>query len=86
MRGFGHRDVMPAGDGGLKQVVGREYGLGRPATEAEIRAYGERWAGWRGYAAFYWWYLLQQEARDRRAMRSGEVVSPERPRRISDVV
>jgi DNA-3-methyladenine glycosylase II len=66
MRAFGHRDVMPAGDGGLKQVVGREYGLGRLATEAEVRAHGERWAGWRGYAAFYWWYLLQQELRERR--------------------
>jgi DNA-3-methyladenine glycosylase II len=67
MRAYGHRDVMPAGDGGLKQVVGREYGLGRLATEAEVRALGERWAGWRGYAAFYWWYQLQQELRDRRA-------------------
>lgn len=67
MRAYGHRDVMPAGDGGLKQVVGREYGLGRLATEAEVRAHGERWAGWRGYAAFYWWYLLQQELRDRRS-------------------
>jgi DNA-3-methyladenine glycosylase II len=70
MRGFGHRDVMPAGDGGLKQIVGRAYGLGRLATEAEVRACGERWAGWRGYVAFYWWYALQQEARDRRAKRS----------------
>jgi DNA-3-methyladenine glycosylase II len=67
MRAYGHRDVMPAGDGGLKQVVGREYGLGRLATEAEVRARGERWAGWRGYAAFYWWYLLQQQLRDRRS-------------------
>lgn len=66
MRAYGHRDVMPAGDGGLKQVVGREYALGRLATEAEVRAHGARWAGWRGYAAFYWWYLLQQQLRDRR--------------------
>jgi DNA-3-methyladenine glycosylase II len=65
MRAYGHRDVMPAGDGGLKQVVGREYGYGRLATEAEVRAHGERWAGWRGYAAFYWWHLLQQERRAR---------------------
>lgn len=61
MRAYGHRDVMPAGDGGLRQVIGREYGLGRLAGEAEVRSFGERWSGWRGYAAFYWWFLLQHE-------------------------
>ena len=70
MRAYGHRDVMPAGDGGLKQIIGREYGLGRLATEAEVRALGERWAGWRAYAAFYWWFQLQQEARERRAAKA----------------
>ena len=70
MRAFGDRDIIPAGDGGLKQIIGREYGLGRLATETEVRACGERWAGWRGYAAFYWWYQLQHEARDRRAARA----------------
>ena len=65
MRAFGHRDVMPAGDGGLKQIVGREYGYGRLATEAEVRAHGEVWAGWRAYAAFYWWFLLQRERVER---------------------
>lgn len=74
MRAYGHRDVMPAGDGGLKQIVGREYGLGRLATEAEVRAHGEAWAGWRGYAAFYWWYQLQMEARDRRVARTPAAV------------
>ena len=63
MRAFGRPDVMPAGDGGLKQIIGRDYGLGRLATEAEIRALGEKWAGWRGYAAFYWWFQLQEERR-----------------------
>lgn len=67
MRAFGQRDVMPAGDGGLKQIIGRDYGYGRLATEAEIRAHGEAWAGWRGYAAFYWWHQLQQERRIRMA-------------------
>jgi DNA-3-methyladenine glycosylase II len=73
MRAFGHRDVMPAGDGGLKQIIGREYGYGRLATEAEVRAHGEAWAGWRAYAAFYWWFTLQVERRRRSAGQSAVV-------------
>ena len=66
LRGFGHPDSIPAADGGLRRIIGREYGLGRLATEQEVRAIAARWAGWRGYAAFYWWFTLQLEARERR--------------------
>ena len=62
LRGLGHADTIPAADGGLRRIIGREYGLGRLATEAEVRAIAARWAGWRGYAAFYWWFMLQLEA------------------------
>ena len=58
MRGLGHRDVIPAGDLGLRAVIGRAYGLGRTASEAEVRTLAERWAGWRSHAAFCWWYSL----------------------------
>jgi DNA-3-methyladenine glycosylase II len=58
MRGLGHRDVIPAADLGLRAAVGRAYGLERTATEAELRALAERWAGWRSHAAFCWWYTL----------------------------
>ena len=58
MRGLGHRDVIPAADLGLRTAIGRAYGLGRTATEAEVRALAERWAGWRSHAAFCWWYSL----------------------------
>ena len=58
MRGLGHRDVIPAGDLGLRAVIGRAYGLGRTASEAEVRALAEAWAGWRSHAAFCWWYSL----------------------------
>ncbi|MDP8922528.1 MAG: DNA-3-methyladenine glycosylase [Chloroflexota bacterium] len=58
LRGLGHRDVIPAADVGLKVAIGRAYGLGRQATEAEIRGLAERWAGWRGHAAYCWWYSL----------------------------
>lgn len=60
MRGLGHRDAIPAADGGLRQIIGRAYGFGRLASEAEVRELAEGWAGWRSYAAFYWWAALQE--------------------------
>ena len=61
MRGLGARDSLPAADLGLRAVVGQAYGLGRKATEPELREIAERWAGWRGWAAFYWWHKRQGE-------------------------
>jgi DNA-3-methyladenine glycosylase II len=55
MRGLGHPDALPAGDVALQRAVGAAYGLGRLATEAEVRSIGERWAPWRSYAAVTWW-------------------------------
>lgn len=68
MRGLGHRDVIPAADGGLRRVIGEAYGHRRSATEAEVRQYAEGWAGWRSYAAFYWWFTLQEQTRRRNSM------------------
>lgn len=59
MRGLGARDIIPAGDLGLQAVIGAWHGLGRKASETEVRAYAEAWAPWRGWAAFFWWYSLQ---------------------------
>ncbi|MBF6591978.1 MAG: DNA-3-methyladenine glycosylase 2 family protein [Ktedonobacterales bacterium] len=61
MRGFGAPDSLPAADVGLRAIIGRAYGLGRTATEAEVRERAEVWAGWRGWAAFTWWLALQRE-------------------------
>jgi DNA-3-methyladenine glycosylase II len=61
MRGLGSRDSLPAGDLGLRAIIGRWYGFGRHATESEVRLIAERWAGWRGWSAFYWWYALQNK-------------------------
>jgi DNA-3-methyladenine glycosylase II len=61
MRGLGFPDVIPAADVGLQTVIGRAYGLGRKATEAEVRQFAERWAPWRSWAAYVWWYRLQTE-------------------------
>jgi DNA-3-methyladenine glycosylase II len=60
MRGLGHRDVIPAADGGLRRIIGERYGLGRSASEDEVRELAQRWVGWRSYAAFYWWFTLQR--------------------------
>jgi DNA-3-methyladenine glycosylase II len=60
LRGLGDRDALPAADGGLRRVVGEEAGLGRLATEEEVRAIAAPLAGWRGYLAFYWWFVLQE--------------------------
>jgi DNA-3-methyladenine glycosylase II len=59
MRGLGAPDAIPAADLGLRAIIGRAYGLGRMATEAEVRTRAEAWAGWRGWAAFMWWLALQ---------------------------
>ncbi len=68
LRGLGDRDALPAADGGLRRIVGEEFGLGRLATEEEVRAIAAPLAGWRGYLAFYWWFTLQERrGRDRRA-------------------
>lgn len=62
MRGLGARDSIPAADMGLRAIIGQRYGLGRNASEDEVRALAERWTGWRGWAAFHWWHELQLES------------------------
>jgi DNA-3-methyladenine glycosylase II len=59
MRGLGAPDSIPAGDLGLRKIIGRAYGLDHTASEAEVRAIAEAWTGWRGWAAFLWWLELQ---------------------------
>ena len=60
LRGFGRPDAIPAGDMGLRQILGRLHGLGRNATEREVRAMAETWTPWRGLVGFYLWFALQQ--------------------------
>ncbi len=58
MRGLGFPDVLPAGDGGLRRIIGRAYGYGRLATEAEVRAIAAAWRPWRSYAQLHLWQTL----------------------------
>jgi DNA-3-methyladenine glycosylase II len=55
IRALGFPDLIPAIDVGLRRSIGRAYGMGRAATEEEVRALSAKWEGWRGWAAFYWW-------------------------------
>lgn len=61
MRGLGVQDSIPAGDLGLRAIIGRAYNLQRTATEAEVREIASAWAPYRGWASFYWWMALQQK-------------------------
>jgi DNA-3-methyladenine glycosylase II len=61
MRGLGHQDVIPAADVGLQLAIGRAYGMGRKATEAEVRTLAEQWAPRRSHAAFAWWWSRSAE-------------------------
>jgi DNA-3-methyladenine glycosylase II len=55
IRALGFPDAIPAADVGLRKVIGLAYAMERTATEEEVRALSVKWAGWRGWAAFYWW-------------------------------
>jgi len=61
MRGIGARDYIPAADIGLRSIVGKQYQLGRNATEAEVREITRPFTGWRSWVAFYWWMALQMD-------------------------
>lgn len=50
-----HLDMLPAADIGIRNAVTLFYGLDHQATEAEVRALGERWAPWRSLASYYLW-------------------------------
>lgn len=72
MRGLGFPDVIPAADVGLQSIIGRTYGFGRKATEEQVRQLAVRWAPWRGWAAFLWWFQLQTEEFVKQLMKSQE--------------
>jgi DNA-3-methyladenine glycosylase II len=55
IRALGFRDAIPAADVGLRKAIGLAYAMERTATEEEVRTLSARWAGWRGWAAFYFW-------------------------------
>lgn len=59
MRGLGRRDIIPAGDLGLQKIILKFYGGSKEKPEIAVRRISDQWAGWRSWAAFYWWMALQ---------------------------
>ena len=60
LRGYGRRDLIPAGDAGLKAAVGVYLGLPGHASEAQVRELAERWRPYRGELAFMVWFAMNQ--------------------------
>ena len=52
-------DVLPTGDLGLRNAVGKAYGLGKSPTPAEIERIGAPWAPYRSMGSWYMWRSLQ---------------------------
>ncbi len=52
---LGRPNVLPLGDLGLRQAVGRLYGLGSSPTDDEIRSLAERWQPYCSVATWYMW-------------------------------
>jgi len=52
---LGRPDVLALDDQGLRNTAGRAFGLGRPATRAELGERGERWRPWRSVASLWLW-------------------------------
>lgn len=71
LRVLGAPDVIAAADAGLRRVIGEAYELGKLASEAQVRGLAERWAGWRGWAAFYWWMDAVLAAQAKRLTSTG---------------
>jgi len=58
MKSLKSYDAFPVEDVGLHNAVKTQYGLGGKPTIAELHQMAVPWAGWRGYATFYFWHSL----------------------------
>lgn len=59
MRAFGRRDVIPAGDMGLRSAVGVFQNIHGNASEEAVRDLAENWRPYRGDIAFLCWFGFQ---------------------------
>lgn len=59
MRSMGRRDVIPAGDMGLRSAIGVFRNIKGNASEAEVRQIAEHWKPYRGNIGFLCWFGFQ---------------------------
>ena len=63
LRSLSRVDSFPAGDLGIMKYLAEGlFEHGRRGTEAEMRAYAERWKPWRGLALVYLWAELARRS------------------------
>ncbi|MGH7918287.1 MAG: DNA-3-methyladenine glycosylase family protein, partial [Candidatus Binataceae bacterium] len=48
-------DVLPVDDLGFRKAVMKAYGMSKPPTPKELRAFGDRWRPYRSAAVWYLW-------------------------------
>lgn len=58
---LGRRDVLPAGDYGVRCGFAQAYGWKELPTPKELLAEGERWRPYRSIASWYMWRVLDTE-------------------------
>ncbi len=63
LRGLRRADACPVSDIGLRHACGMLLNLGRMATVQEVSERAERWRPFRGYAAFFLWFMLAETRR-----------------------
>lgn len=73
---LGQLEAFPAGDLILRRVIAGHYLEGRDLTEAEARAWAERWGPLKGLATIYLFSAMRQERQAAREARSRATQSP----------
>jgi DNA-3-methyladenine glycosylase II len=58
MKSLKNYDAFPVEDVGLHNAVKTQYGLEGKPSIATLNLMSEKWAGWKGYATFYFWHSL----------------------------
>ena len=55
---LGRLDILPVDDVGLRNAVGKAYGLANAPTASELLELGEKWRPYRSMASWYLWWSL----------------------------
>lgn len=61
MKSLKNYDAFPVEDVGLHNAIKTQYGLVAKPSIKDLNLMSEKWAGWRGYATFYFWHSLLGE-------------------------